>query len=234
MTTTIDLENMFNLSPGQDGFITASNRRSRKVKYWKMCDRPGCQRHKNRKGWVTTGPTISEAYAHAEFTSLKHMTELPDSYGVELEGSGWISTPKNDGNTRFLPILQNGGLHEFPGDQVVALGWHHIPDVYNALTPEQRSVVDRITATQFICEYGCFENGRPRTFYREDLLARHVKSQHKDAMQATAIGNTMQKAIAKQQDPELIAGIIAATMDAISARQPVSQGRGRHHVANDV
>ena len=211
--------------------VFGSKKRSKVFKYWKMCERQGCPVHRNRKGWVTIGPTLgSDPYEHAMFISVKLMTELPDRYGMEPVGSSYMTTPKNSGITRYLPILQNGGLHEFPADQIVSLGWHKVPDVYNALTPSVRAEVDRLTSKEYACEYGCYENGQPKVFNDPDSLSRHIKVHHREAVQAVAVGNAIKGGLEKTApvSQDSIADIVAAVIAAYDRiREQPRRGRQR-------
>lgn len=232
--SAINFESMFQLTSDSSGTFTGVNRRSRKVKYWKMCERQNCTRHRNRHGWVTIGPTINDANEYAIFTSYKHMTELPNEYGVELDGAGPMTAIDNNGITRFLTILKNGGLHEFPADQIVSLNWHRIPEVYNALTPKQREGVDRITSTMFPCEFGCYDGDSPKVFYREDLLARHIKAQHRESVQAFAVGKAVKDSVAPKYDPAELAQAVAMAISLIDQNREPQPRRGRQPVAHDV
>lgn len=215
----------------EGGFIGVK-RRSRMVKYWKMCERKDCQIHTSRKGWVVVGPSMrSSPYDHAIFVSVKHMTELPDSYGLEYVGAGPMTEVTGTGTGRYYTIVANGGLKEFPADQIVALGWHKIPELYNALAPDVRTQVDVLTSRKYTCEFGCFENGAPKEFYTEELLARHIKANHKEATMASAVGKAV-KAGQQAVDPQMIAHVVAAAL-AEYERQSYTKTTSRRRTAEN-
>ncbi len=239
MSDLTKLANALGLQSAEtDGSLAYGTRkRSRMVKYWKMCDRPDCQWHRTRKGWVTIGPVrTTDVHEHTDFVARKHMTELPDAYGVEITGNGPMTEIKGDGRGRFYTILVNGGLKEFPPDQIVALGWHKIKEVYNGLTPQQREAVDALTAHVYYCSYGCYDiNGERREFYSDADLARHVKAAHKDAAVAVAVGD----AVSRNQQQVDYGAIAQAVVMALKAFEQASReddqqprrGRSREIVA---
>jgi len=208
-------------------------KRGKRVKYWRMCTRENCRIHRGRKGWITIGPTRQTPIEHSQFVTVKHMEELPDSYGVELDGGGPMTSPLDDGWGRYYTILANGGLKEFPADQIVALGWHKIPQLYEALPDHTRREVDALTSKVFPCVYGCFEDGAPKVFYKEELLARHIKAQHKDAVAAMAVGNAVKDAVHQPEREDKIAQVVAAAVAqtlmqmGIEPTSPVVSRRGR-------
>lgn len=202
--------------------VTSGGFRSREVKYWRMCTRPGCPRHRDRKGWITLGPTRRTDRENFSFyIGSKHMEELPDSYGVETVGETMVSTV-DLGRSSFVPILGKGGIKEFPADQIVALGWHRLQDFYTAAPPELVAEVQALIANAKQCEYGCVSpyTQQPMEFYNNVAFSNHLKVHHKDAAGPEAVGKQMAKVMDRMidvqqspksdlSDPEVLAKMFA-------------------------
>src|SRR3990167_2797318 len=191
--------------------IMGTTRNSREVIYWRKCG--GCSRHTNDFNWITTGPAMSThtAVEYSEFQAFKHATPLPQ-YGRIVTGK--VNGQKydiTDPSTRFAYIIEAGGLHEFPIDQMIAYNWHKIPVIKQAV-PQLADVVD------IHCEHGCPTN---RTFSQMAHYQDHISVMHKEVAQPEAIGRRFQEAVAslnKQQanvSPELLVQIVAAVAAAM-------------------
>lgn len=195
---------------GQDGEFFGARGRTRKVKYWKMCDRPNCGRHQNRKGWVTIGPVMAtDPFEHAKFVSSKHMTELPDEYGVEVVGAGPMTHIDDTIYNRYYTIILNGGLKEFPPDQIVYLGWYKIPEVVNALDRKTRDAVEMMSRDVKRCPYGCYTVNGPREFFNDRDLSNHIRAMHKEAVAAVAVSDAVMKS-SKIDTSDLASAFVAA------------------------
>lgn len=207
-----------------DGFVLGARGRTRRIKYWKMCERPNCPNHKQRKGWVTIGPVMAtDPFEHAKFVSVKHMTELPDSYGVEVVGAGPMSHVDDAKYNRFYTIVLNGGLKEFPPDQIVSLGWHKIPEVMENLEPHVRDAVETIAKDIKRCPYGCHTLYGPREFLTERDLSNHIRGMHKEAVAAVAVSDAVSKA--SKLDPSELATAFAAALKAFQQMEDVKEKR---------
>lgn len=158
--------------------------RSKQIQYWHKC--VGCSYHTEELNWVTTGPVMQPrtAIEYTEFQSNKHATPL-NKYGAWTIGK--VNGQKYDLTnppTRFNYIIENGGILEFPLDQMIAYNWHRIP-VICAVRPELNNVVD------IPCEYGC----SGRKFVGFENYRNHLNVMHKDAIQPEAIGKQFKDAI---------------------------------------
>jgi len=197
---------------GLSTFSSAAIPRSkdRQLQYWKFHTCPStCSRHRDRKGWVTTGPSLSP-YTAIEYTNFmegKHAVPLDKSYGTDI---GFIkgrpdSGSMFDGETRFKLLLKNNGLHEMPDDQIIAYGWHRLP-IVQALRPH-------IQVVSIPCEYGCPD----RIFNNDVELSLHVKAMHIDSAGARAVGKQIEKVIERVSalqgiDPMQLAQIVTQTV----------------------
>lgn len=184
--------------PVQAPALGPSGRRVRENKYWRFGPQYG-----DRAGWIFVGVTArSNPY---EWQNLKSLgcEELPDEYGVEPVG-GMMSDPGNEG-VRFFHILANGGLKEFPASQIVAYGWHLQPEVFRALTPEQRAEVERLEASGVECKFGCWNarEKRVQKFYSRQDLSRHYRVAHGEAVvsesTATAVREALEVALSRMK-----------------------------------
>lgn len=170
----------------------AVRRRTKELQYWRLhtCPR-SCVNHTTRKNWVTTGPVLSPytAVEYTDFMETKHAQPLSRDFGTDsgrnsiVPGSGMM----HDAATRFVPLIRNNGIDEFPADQLVAYGWHRIPNIRQA-RPDLQEYLDN----DIYCEYGCPE----RVFGSEKAYAKHVTALHSEAAGARAVGKQLEKVVA--------------------------------------
>lgn len=181
-----------------------TGKRSREVKYWRMCQRPGCPRHQTRQGWITLGPTRrTDRENYSFFLSGKHMEELPDEYGVEVVGDVMVSTVTL-GRSSFVPILSKGGIKEFPAAQIISLGWHRLKVLREPGVVPQSLLdeIDEILSHKHLCEYGCISphTGEAMEFMEKIDFSKHLKVYHKDAAAPEAVGKQMAKVMDRMVD----------------------------------
>lgn len=173
----------------------SARKREREIQYWKLhatCS-PMCMRHRDRKGWVTTGPTLSafSAIEYTNFMESKHAVPLSKAYGTD---SGLIigkpdSGTMYGGGTRFHLLIKNGGISEFPDEQLIAYGWHRIPLVQRT----REGMAERVVL-DIKCEYGCPD----RLFTQESHYTTHVAAMHQDSAGARAVGKQFQDVLKTQ------------------------------------
>lgn len=200
--------------------ILESASRSKEVQYWKKCT--GCEYHTEELGWVTTGPVMTPrtAIEFTDFQANKHATPLPQ-YGHYIVGK--VAGQKydlTDSQRRFQAIIELGGVHEFPLDQMIAYRWDKFP-VMRQVQPALNDV------KPIPCEYGCVG----RTFITPNQLQNHMQVIHKEAVQPDAIGRHFSDAISKigntnngnQLTAESIASIVAAVMSAYESKLPTNK-----------
>ena len=191
--------------PARNEAAVTQSRRGAHMQYWRMCTNPSCYKHKSRAtgrneslGWITVGPDLhTDALEHARYINTKHMTPLPQ-YGSMPYGELGAANPQ----LRFKQIIEKGGLHEFPVDQIRAYNWDKIPEVVGA-RPE--------VATQRIsCELGgCFG----RDFLTDEGYRQHVQAVHSKVEGTEAMTRALKGAA--QTDPAAIAAAVATAMATI-------------------
>jgi hypothetical protein len=175
-------QDLFGTSP--EDIKLATGRGSREVQYWKLCERPECYQHTTRKGWVVIGPAYSPrtAVEYIEFQQHKHATPL-DKYGKSSSGAMF------EGETRLIPLIESGGIHEIPFTQLVAYGWHRRPLIVKAI-PELAKVVD------IPCEYGCTTEGPDARLFTTVMdYQNHCSVMHRDVVGANAMGQQIKGTI---------------------------------------
>lgn len=168
------------------------------LQYWKKCERQFCNRHREDKGWITIGPSLSDPLRHAQYLNEKHMTPLPQ-YGTQPPGPSSSMLQRGLG---YELIVSNGGLKEFPVEQVQALGWDMIPAVREA-RPE-------VALNRSWCDQ-CYG----RSFVSPESLAAHMSVMHKEVAPARAIGAEVKgavEAVTKATDPT---AMVTAIMQAL-------------------
>lgn len=171
-------------------------RRVRHLKYWRMCQRPNCQRHRSAHGWITVGPDPqTDPYEAQRYERSKHMTQFDDAYGIEEVGGDMT-----DGMARFRPFLNAGGLQLFPGEQVFSYAWHEIPLVRQSLSEEQEAVVGALEMQVVECEYGCFDFARShvRRFANTGAYSSHIKAMHPEVAGPVAVGRKIEEAFSRR------------------------------------
>lgn len=213
----------------------AVKERSGRVKYWKRYP----------DGWIQRGPDIrTDPPKWQQFTMTKRWRELPDSFGIEVQGvaGGTIQPnhpPRGGQEHQWLQVFfKNGGLtyicteadtfgkageYLMPASQIVSMGLHRDPEV-KRLRPDVADV------PEIECPYGCvIEGGARRVFAattQEEAQKRcdmHVAAVHKEAVASQAVGNAIAKATSAKQgqeiSPDLVAQIVAATVAALNGVQ---------------
>lgn len=161
-----------------------SSSRDRRLQYWRSC--PGCDVHTEQHGWIMLGPVMgpNTAVAFVEFQNGKHATPLPQ-YGQYLAGkSANLKYDITEPSQRFRPIIEEGGINEFPLDQMVAYNWHRY-EVMRRVRPELSLVED------IRCQHGCSN----RLFTQESHYRDHISVMHKEVAQPEAIGRQFKEAI---------------------------------------
>lgn len=214
--------------------VVPRTRRVRKLQYFKRCERPGCIVHRTMRGWVVVGPTReSNMYEHQEYIENKHMTPLPEEFGVEVYGQekGYM-TGKSDGSrpTRYARILMHPqGMAQFPVDQIIAFGWHRHPELRQLMTPEQREAAEAVLASETSCPFGCNDpvrSGEPLRFHNDELRNAHLYAFHRGAdmarMTASAIGEELRKA-SIGGSTEVVGAVVAAVLQAMQSAQAPKQ-----------
>jgi len=193
----------------EDGAVigTIKNNRSARVQYWRKPN-----------GHITIGPTISNAPKYQQFTEIKRMRALPQSFGSEYVGEANMQPTHNghgyslravggDVIPAWLIPFFNAGGHKYvcaeadfafgrpgeylmPKDQIMELGLHRLSWMRED-RPDLQDVVD------IPCPYGCLAiNGRgPRVFSREEDKAQHIVAVHSDAVPAQAMSQAIGEAI---------------------------------------
>lgn len=211
---------------------SVAKERSGRVKYWKRYP----------DGWIARGPDIrTDPPKWQQFTMTKKWRELPDSFGIEVQGvaGGTIQPnhpPRGGEEHRWLmTFFQNGGLtyvctdadtfgrageYAMPAEQIVSMGLHHDAEI-RRLRPDLEAAVD------LECPYEPHQDsrGNRRKFSGMSLdeaqkkVDAHVVAVHKDAVASKAVGNaiaaTMGDKSGQTIDPNLIAQIVAATVAAL-------------------
>lgn len=211
---------------------SVAKERSGRVKYWKRYP----------DGWIARGPDIrTDPPKWQQFTMTKRWKELPDSFGIEVQGvaGGSIQPnhPPRGGQEHhwLMTFFQNGGLtyvctdsdsfgrpgeYAMPAEQIVSMGLHHDPEI-RRLRPDLEEAVD------LECPYEPHQDsaGNRRKFSGMSLdeaqkkVDAHVVAVHKDAVASKAVGNAIASANAalgaQAIDPNLIAQIVAATVAAL-------------------
>ena len=211
---------------------SVARERSGRVKYWK--------RHPD--GWIARGPDIrTDAPKWQQFTMTKRWRELPDSFGIEVQGIAGGSIQPNHparGGTEhhwLLTFFKNGGLtytcteadnfgkpgeYVMPAEQIVSMGLHHDSEI-RRLRPDLEVAVD------LECPYEPHqtETGERRLFSAMTLsdaqkkVDQHVVATHSNVIASKAVGNAIAAATADKGgqtiNPELIAQIVAATVAAL-------------------
>jgi hypothetical protein len=211
---------------------SVARERSGRVKYWKRFP----------DGWIARGPDIrTDPPKWQQFTMTKKWRELPDSFGIEVQGvaGGTIQPnhPARGGQEHhwLLTFFRNGGLtyvcteadtfgkvgeYAMPAEQIVSMGLHRDPEILK-LRPDLEEAVD------LECPYEPHqtESGERRLFSAmthadaQKKVDQHVVAVHKDAIASKAVGNAIAAATADKSgqsiNPELIAQIVAATVAAL-------------------
>lgn len=212
----------------------------RELKYWRMCTRRRCPVHADRKGWITIGPTRrSDPGEHNRYIEDKHMEEMPDSYGTEVVG---LENSMSGNATRFKNILNAGGLQAFPPEQIHVYGWHRLAVVREALTPDQRQVIDVMEEGVQPCRHGC-----PNVILRtpEDVH-RHIVAKHPETQGPEAVGRRMESAIEKMASvmtatngggtmdaKGLVELVTASILQLEAARQQAQEKRGGRRASTE-
>lgn len=176
-------------------------RNTRTLTYWRRCagvthNGEPCRNH-NGDGWLMVGPWPNKytMYEVEEFQKVKHATRLDDTFIApqQLPGGTWTNVTEELKNpdTRWIPLIRNGGIREMPIEQMVALGWHRYP-AYRSAVPELVQYQD------IYCEYGCPRTGRDaRVFVSEDGYKNHISVAHRDVQAPKAIGDVLTKYLAE-------------------------------------
>lgn len=210
--------------------ITPRSRRIRRLQYFKRCERPNCPSHRSMKGWIVVGPSRETNPAeHEEWIQFKHMTPLPKEFGHEVYGekNGYmVGTPAGSQPFRYARILMHPqGMAQFPIDQIIAYGWHRIPDMLKLMTPEQRRQAEAVFEAETICPYGCPDPVRrdmQMRFYSEEMRDAHLHAFHRGAdmarITAAAIGEELRKATSGV-DEQTIAAVVSAVMNALDKKR---------------
>lgn len=191
--------------------------------YWRKCTREYCRRHTDKysgvnleKGWIFFGPSLSDEIGHSRYIRVKHAEPLPQYGDYPTGEQSELATPA----TRFGPIVQKGGIYEFPPEQLIALGWDKIP-VIAKMRPD-------IAGFQRIpCQYGC-----PRDFNSLEDVRTHIQAVHKEVTSQEVAGRNLKESmevltrglvgqLAPQQslDVNMVAQIVAATIMALDAQK---------------
>ena len=127
-------------------------------------------------GWVVVAPGGSAAGGKRDvgsyaFYTTKGFKPLMN-YGIVDVPTG--QAPPGD---EYRTIIQNGGVHEFPVSQILALKWHLEPPVKETVFPQYEAVKDQVLS--FLCDECEFE----LFFLPEDETApqgvfRHLRNGH--------------------------------------------------------
>lgn len=176
--------------------------------------------------WVTIGPHArTDPDGYAEFRVVRGFVPLPDKFGVEVGGRGYMLG--KDGTTQFIPFIQNGGLtyvdergeftgtpgaYLMPKDQIVAYNWHRKPE-FKARRPDVADVID------YPCPYGCLDKFTRSVvqFTSEFELMKHLQNDpvHKNAAQQHAMTEAIQNAVSQNTgntDVVQMAGVISEAL----------------------
>jgi len=193
-----------------DGPAATIAGRDKEVQYWRMCGDEYCTRHGGQgrnEGWISTGPVLQPftAQEYAEFGEIKHAEPLED-YGR------WNPDLFREPGQRFAKLIEGGGLKEMPDSQLLAYGWHHLPEVV-----ADRPSLAPFLKSEFWCEHGCPTKGtQARWFIDQEQYNVHISSEHKEVIGPSAIGEQIKNAMeavgnAQQMDmPTLVASIMLA------------------------
>jgi hypothetical protein len=182
-----------NTSYGTERDSASANRKDAALIYWRMCSDPVCPKHisrmsgrNDRLGWLVVG--TSEGSDAWEFKHLKHWTPMPE-YGWMPYGLEGAAPPER----RFLQLIEQGGIKEFPASQLIAYNWDKLPAV-------QQARPDVANVQRIQCEYGtCYD----RQFITEADYRNHVKVWHAKTEGTDAIA----RAFAKQADAKAGLGL---------------------------
>lgn len=191
------------VSQGGSEIAIATRRRTKEYQYWRGCELDNCNRHIEQRGWIIVGPSFQPytAIEYVEFQQGKHATPLVE-YGFSSHNM------MIEGQTRYNKLIEQGGIKEFPKDQLTAYGWHRYPTIRLARSDLQ------FDEQEYACENGCPTTGpRARIFMAADDLAQHVRAVHQEAAAPAAVGNAIAKAMQGQNND--ITSVIAAVMVAL-------------------
>ena len=201
----------------EDVAITATPRRdrARKLQYWRKC--AGCGIHTEENSWITTGPSnnLFTAQEYYGFMEVKHAQPLDErKYGSFHEGE--LFQP----NTRFKPMIEKGGITEFPIDQMVAYGWHRLNSV-RMFRPD----LAEAAPADIKCELGCPN----RVFTSQQVYQDHVSVMHAESAANETMGRHIQQAMAMSAmggiDPAKFAELMGKAMaEAIAINDKAKAG----------
>ena len=157
------------------------------VQYWRVWENsPEHSRH----NWIQLGVAFTTATAveYVEFMQRKQATPLKQ-YGV-FDGIkdiklGIDRTEVFNNGTRFNPLIRNGGVHEMPKSQFLALGWHRNPEL-SAMAPDEYEL------DKFV-DFLCPVDGKP--FTEEYAMQKYTRAMYPEATSAGSIGKEVGKAL---------------------------------------
>lgn len=164
----------------------SAQQRAKEVIYWRKCG--GCDYHTRDNGYITIGPAMSPrtAIEYSEFQSTKHATPLPQ-YGRYVVGN--VKGQKYDLTnpaTKYQAIIELGGIHEFPLEQMIEYNWHRY-EVLRRVRPELANALDN----EIECIHGCAN----RRFNTKIDFQKHCEVMHKDIIQSESIGRQFKEAM---------------------------------------
>lgn len=187
--------------------------------YWRKCMRELCFRHSDKnsgvnleRGWIVIGPSeASDPRAHDRFIRSKHMEPLQQYGAYPVGEASLITSPR----TRFVDLMNRGGIMEFPREQMIAYNWDKI-----ALLRQFRPDIDGVS--RIPCPY-C----SGRDFIDNYAMREHSKVMHESMMVQEATASTLRDAILllgdKMQpqalDPAVLATAMAMAVAMNEARQ---------------
>ncbi len=127
-------------------------------------------------GWVVIGPGGAAAGGRRDVGSYTLYTTRGFrplmNYGVVD-----VPTGQTKPGHEYITMMRNGGIHEFPVSQILALKWHLEPPILGTIFPQYEAVKDKVLS--FLCDECEFEI----FFLPEDEQApqgvfRHLRNGH--------------------------------------------------------
>lgn len=178
--------------------------------WWRMCSDPDCLigGHLARSGWITVGPGLRSRKGEeecADFAKLKHATRLEKYQEFSnYEGDGeryaplqripdfWIKHRLGFGQFTWL-VRQEGGLMEFPVEQIRQYRWHVSPSTAEII---RKFRPDALVEPDFPCHFGCVIPPFPS----EDQYKRHVSAVHAEKSEMVALAEQMRVPLDAMKD----------------------------------